>query len=88
MSYQLDFTDMAMEDIENHKMAGNKAVLKKIFTLLEEITEHPFTGLGKPEPLRYNLTGLWSRRINSEHRLVYEVGDKSIIILSAKGHYK
>jgi toxin YoeB len=87
MSYSLDFTDKALEDIESHKKSGNKAVLTKLYTLLEELAEHPFTGTGKPEPIRYRLAGLWSRRINHEHRLVYEVKDKSVVILSTKGHY-
>lgn len=87
MSYSLDFTDKALEDIESHKKSGNKAVLTKLFTLLEELAEHPFTGTGKPEPLRYRLAGLWSRTINHEHRLVYEVKDKSVEILSTKGPY-
>jgi toxin YoeB len=56
--------------------------------LLEEISEHPFTGTGKPELLKYELAGLWSRRINREHRLVYQVTDTTVIfILAAKGHY-
>lgn len=87
MGYLLDFTDKAREDIAGHKKTGNKAVLRKILHLLEELTEHPFTGTGKPEPLRHNLSGLWSRRINREHRLVYEVSDHNIFILSAKRHY-
>ena len=76
-----------MIDIEKHKKAGNKAVLNKILSLLEEIKEHPLTGTGKPEPLKYELTGYWSRRINKFHRLVYEVEDQIVIIHSAYGHY-
>lgn len=88
MAYQLDFTDKAKDDIAFFKMSGNKPILKKIKSLLEELTEHPFTGTGKPEILKHNLAGLWSRRINQEHRLVYEVvGDTIVIILAAKGHY-
>lgn len=88
MSYRIDFTKQAQNDIEYHRKSGNKAILKKINTLLEEIAEHPFTGTGKPEALKYDLTGLWSRRINQEHRLVYEViGDIIVIIIAAKGHY-
>lgn len=87
MGYHLDFTDKAKVDIAAHKKAGNKAVLNKLLKLLEELAEHPFTGTGKPEALKYNLTGCWSRRINKEHRLVYEVLDDIIMILSAKGHY-
>jgi toxin YoeB len=89
MSYQIDITKQAQEDIEAHRKAGNKVILKKINTLLEELTEHPFTGTGKPEALKYSLTGLWSRRINQEHRLLYQVeGETIVIILAAKGHYE
>jgi len=59
----------------------------KITLLLEELTLHPFTGTGKPELLKHSLAGCWSRRINQEHRLVYEVSDTVVVILSAKGHY-
>ena len=88
MSYRIDFTKQAENDIDFHRKSGKRAVLKKIYTLLEELTEHPFTGTGKPEALKYDLTGLWSRRINHEHRLIYEVdGDTIVIIVAAKGHY-
>lgn len=88
MSYQLDFSNQAKNDIDFHKKLGNKAILKKIFVLLNELTEHPFEGTGKPETLKYNLTGYWSRRINQEHRLVYEVLEDTILLHSAKGHYE
>jgi len=88
MGYHLDFTDKAKEDITNHQKTGNKAVLKKLFTLLEELEQHPFSGTGKPEPLKYELSGMWSRRINKEHRLVYEAKEDVVYILSAKGHYE
>ncbi len=87
MAYHLDFTDKAKEDIAAHNKAGNKAILRKLLTLLEEIAEHPFTGGGKPEPLKHSLTGCWSWRINTEHRLIYEVSVTIVFILSARGHY-
>lgn len=87
MSYQLNFSQQAQNDIEAHKKAGNKTVLKKLFVLLNELTEHPLEGTGKPEALKYKLTGMWSRRINQEHRLVYEVQENTILIHSTKGHY-
>ncbi|MEM6263067.1 MAG: Txe/YoeB family addiction module toxin [Bacteroidota bacterium] len=87
MKYVLDFTRKAEKDIGFHKKSGNKAILKKLFTLLEELTEHPFTGTGKPESLKYELSGYWSRRINLEHRLIYEVKEEVVVILSARGHY-
>jgi len=55
--------------------------------LLNELTEHPFEGTGKPEALKYNLSGCWSRRINTEHRLIYEVSADVVYIISVKGHY-
>jgi toxin YoeB len=55
--------------------------------LIAEIADNPFTGTGKPEPLKYELKGKWSRRITKEHRLVYEVTDTGINILSCKFHY-
>jgi len=88
MEYHLDFTDKANEDIAFHRKTGNKAVLNKLLALLEELAEHPFSGTGKPEPLKHELSGMWSRRMNREHRLVYEVEDNTVFVLSAKGHYK
>lgn len=87
MVYHLDFTDKAKSDIDSHKKAGNKAVVSKLFKLLSELADNPFEGTGKPELLKHDLTGCWSRRINKEHRLVYEVTEYTIFILSAKGHY-
>ena len=87
MGYHLDFTDKSKDDIAFHKKSGNKAVLNKLLTLLEELAEHPFEGTGKPEQLKHNLAVYLSRRINHEHRLVYEVVGKIVFILSAKGHY-
>jgi len=87
MSFHLDFSKQANKDIESHKKSGDKATLKKLLVLLNELSEHPFTGTGKPEQLKYDLTGYWSRRINKEHRLVYKVVADEIQIYSAKGHY-
>ncbi len=60
--------------------------------MIEDIQLHPFEGLGKPEPLKHNLVGYWSRRINQEHRIIYEVIDENNInilsIISLKGHYE
>ncbi len=87
MSYTLVFTEQAKKDIKHHKKSGNKIVYNKITVLLNELASHPFTGTGKPEPLKYNLTGFWSRRITNEHRLIYEVIEPDVIIVSALGHY-
>ena len=61
--------------------------LKKINSLIEEITRTPFKGSGKPEPLKFKLAGFWSRRIDIENRLVYSVKSDKILIISCKGHY-
>jgi len=65
----------------------NKKVLKKINELIKDISRSSFEGKGKPEPLKYDLKGMWSRRIDREHRLVYSVGTTEIIIYSCRYHY-
>ncbi|MBB6108298.1 toxin YoeB [Mucilaginibacter lappiensis] len=65
----------------------DKATLKKINALIKEIERNPHEGSGKPEPLKHNLAGWWSRRINLEHRLVYKVDDGSVFILQCRYHY-
>lgn len=77
----------ADDDLNFWIKTGNKSILKKIAQLTAAISENPFEGIGKPEPLKYNLANCWSRRINQEHRIVYELIDQKIIIHSLKGHY-
>lgn len=89
MSYILEFTKVALADIEKYKNAGDKAVLRKIAKLLDEIKENPIQGTGQIELLKYGLAGKHSRRINHKHRLVYSF-EKEIItvhVLSLWGHY-
>ena len=71
------------------KKSGNFPLMKKIQNLLEELELHPETGTGKPEKLKENLSGYWSRRINSEHRIIYTVNadEKTVEIYSFRGHY-
>ncbi len=87
MGFHLDFSDQSKKDINFHKKSGNKAVLKKLLLLLQEISENPFEGTGKPEALKHQLSGVWSRRISREHRLLYQVIEDVVYILSAKDHY-
>jgi len=82
----LMFTEEAWEDY-CYWQKTDKKILKKINTLLKEIMRTPFEGTGKPEPLKHELQGCWSRRINHEHRLVYEVLDTQINILACRYHY-
>jgi len=89
MSYLLEFSDQALEDIDKHKKTGDQSVLKKIQRLLNELMEHPREGTGQPEMLKHELAGLYSRRINRKHRLVYSIEDEKVIVyvLSAYSHY-
>lgn len=79
----------AEADRDFWKRTGNKAVMKRISALLADIQAHPFTGIGKPEPLKHELQGKWSRRITQEHRLVYEVSNGMIYVyvFSMRDHY-
>jgi len=87
MVYELEFSEQADLDIDKHKKAGNKAILNKILIFFDELCQHPFTGTGKPEPLKHELAGKWSRRINKEPRLIYRVENDTVFILSVFGHY-
>jgi len=86
---EIIYSEEAQRDIDYWKKSGNKVIQKKIQQLLYSIEETPFFGIGKPEALRHNLSGLWSRRINREHRVIYQVLEQQTIkIYSLKGHYK
>ena len=86
---EIIFLGQAEKDREYWKKSGNKAIMNKITALLKDIAEHPYTGIGKPEPLKYELAGYWSRRINSEHRIVYSVDEEvvSVYVLSIRYYY-
>jgi toxin YoeB len=71
----------------NDWAAQDKKIHRKIINLINDILRQPFTGLGKPEPLKHELSGCWSRRITDEHRLVYGVTENEITILSCRFHY-
>lgn len=79
----------ALEDISYWKKQGNKAVQQKISALIVDIIKHPYTGIGKPEALKYQLSDSWSRRITRTDRLVYSVNKENncIEIETARGHY-
>lgn len=88
MGNTIDFSDKAKELIKTFKKSGNPALMKRILKLIQDIKKNPFQGIGKPEALKYDLSGYWSRRINKEHRMIYKVLDDGIIeIYSLKGHY-
>ena len=80
------FSKHAWDDYTSWQNEDKKS-LKKINSLIKDIQNSPFKGIGKPEPLKYDLAGLWSRRIDREHRLVYQVNGSDLIIYSCKYHY-
>lgn len=89
MIYKIAFTPQASSDFEYWKRTNQKTV-EKIKKMLVEMQEHPFTGTGKPEALKYQFAGAWSRRINHKDRLVYQVnGDVvTVFVLSMRFHYE
>jgi toxin YoeB len=83
----ITFHRRAFDDYRNWATEDEK-IFARINTLISEIMHRPFTGIGKPEPLKHDLSGFWSRRITGEHRLVYQVTKDTLIIASCKFHYK
>jgi toxin YoeB len=83
---RITFSKNAWDDYLSWQ-SEDKKMLKKINELIKDIQRNPFTGIGKPEPLKFDLAGYWSRRIDREHRLVYQVINKDILIYSCRYHY-
>ena len=81
------YNDKYLEDINFWKMSGQKQIQSKISKLIEDILQHPNTGLGKPEILKYELSGLWSREIDKGNMQIYEVVDHQLHIISIEGHF-
>ena len=84
---KITFTKVGWEDYLWFQ-ENDKRLLKRINLLIKEIQRNPFEGVGKPEMLKANLSGYWSRRINSEHRLIYNLLDDSIVIIACRFHYQ
>jgi toxin YoeB len=85
---EVEFLGKALDDIDYWKKSGNKAIQNRILKLLESMSKTPWAGIGKPEPLKHELSGYWSRRITEEHRIVYTVCDNRIKVISLRFHYK
>ncbi len=83
---KLTFAEKAWEDYLYWQQADKK-ILKRINTLIKDIKRNPYSGIGDPEPLKYNWSGFWSRRITKEHRLVYVVEQDAILIAQCRFHY-
>ena len=82
----LEFDRLAFEDLAWWVEKDRKKALR-IIKLIQEVQKEPFQGIGKPEPLKHELAGCWSRRIDSEHRLIYQVQENKIRVLSCRYHY-
>ncbi|MEV3962109.1 Txe/YoeB family addiction module toxin [Nocardia sp. NPDC050193] len=83
---KVTFAKVAFEDF-GHWISTDRKMALRIMRLINDIDRDPFTGLGKPEPLKGDKSGYWSRRINDEHRLVYAVSGDNILIAAARYHY-
>ena len=82
----IKFSDHAWEDYLFWQ-AKDKAILKRVNLLLLDIQRSPFEGIGKPEPLKHQLAGFWSRRVDDEHRLVYAIQDDCVLVAQCRYHY-
>lgn len=82
----LEFTSQAWDDYR-YWQRTDRSTLKRVNRLIDEALRDPSSGIGKPEPLKYGATGSWSRRIDSEHRLVYRVMDDRLVVLQVRYHY-
>lgn len=80
------FSEQAWEEYQEWQRQDRK-MLERIHNLIREIQREPFSGIGKPEALRYALSGYWSRRINEEHRLVYKIQGDTLLIAQLRYHY-
>ena len=83
---RLSFSERAWEDYL-YWQKTDRAVVRRINALIRDIQRSPFEGVGKPEPLKYALTGYWSRRINDEHRIVYTIEGNELLIAQLRYHY-
>ena len=89
MRYKIEILPQADKDIRFYQKAGNKAAIRKIMVIIKDLSIHPTTGIGKPEELKYELKGYWSRRIDKKNRLIYRIEEEkvSVLLVSAYGHY-
>jgi toxin YoeB len=84
---EIIFLPEAQKDLKYWRQTGNTSIQNKITQLLQAIQKDPFHGIGKPEMLKHELAGKWSRRISHEHRLIYQVSVTRIFVYSLRGHY-
>ncbi len=87
MSYSIELSKTARNDLKFWKKSGNKQILARIIKCLKVVEHSPFEGIGKPEPLKHELPGYWSRRISKEHCIAYTVKDNTVYIIALRYHY-
>lgn len=87
--YSVEVSERARKELAAHHKAGNKATIKRIEKIFEDLSQHPYSGIGRPEPLKYGLSGYWSREITQKDRLIYSVDDSAgtVYVVAAMGHY-
>jgi toxin YoeB len=87
--FKLKIEELAELHLKKHFKSGDKASIKKIEKILVELTDTPYNGTGNPEPLKYELSGFWSRKVNQKDRLIYKVEEDivTVFVISAMGHY-
>jgi|AntAceMinimDraft_5_1070358.scaffolds.fasta_scaffold172351_2 toxin YoeB len=87
--YRVEVSETARKHLSFFHKSGDKVIIKRIERIFEELGEDPYHGVGKPEALKHDLAGLWSRRLDRKNRLVYQVVEQTItvIVVAARGHY-
>lgn len=87
--FTIQIEKLAQDHLNKHIKSGDKASIKKIEKIFIELSQTPYSGIGNPEPLKHELTGFWSRRINVKDRIIYKVQDDivTVFVISAMGHY-
>ena len=88
-TYFIELDEEAEIHLEFHVKAGNKKLLKRIYKLFEELSQHPETGTGKPHRLKHRMFGVWSRKIDDKHRMIYTIEKEkvTVFVISLWGHY-
>lgn len=88
--YRVKISEYAAGRLKAHRRNGDRGTIKRIDRILSELEEHPETGIGNPERLKHEYSGYWSRRLSSEHRLIYQIEDEevTVFVVPAMGHYR
>ncbi len=88
--FRLEVNKEARQDFEKIRKSGDKSLIKKLEQIIYELADHPYFGTGHPEPLKHNLSGYWSRKLNKKDRIIYQILEDEVIVVvvSALGHYE